>query len=163
VFGVEADIDYSDMDGDDSATVDVPGFVAITTAASTEYNYFGSLRGRLGAAFERFLVYGTGGLAYADVENSASLTNELGQDYFGSSDDVQLGWTVGGGVEVAVTDNVTLGAEALYFDLGDENVDLDPVAGFVPPAGTDVEADFENTGVIARARLTIKFGGLFGG
>lgn len=163
VFGLEADIDYSDMEGGGAITVTVPPFAPTTTAANTDYDFFGTVRGRLGAAFDRFLVYGTGGLAYADVENSASVTNTLAQDFAGSEDDVFFGWTAGGGVEFAVTDNVTLGGEALYFDLGDETVSLAPVAPFVPPAGAAVDANFENTGVIARGRLSVKFGSLFGG
>jgi outer membrane immunogenic protein len=114
VFGLEADIDYSDMEGDAGVLVLVPGAVGVTTAASTEYDYFGTFRGRIGAAFHRVLVYGTGGLAFAGVENFATSfeSGAGGRAFEGSNDDTQVGWTAGGGVEFAVTDNVTLGAEA---------------------------------------------------
>jgi outer membrane immunogenic protein len=161
VFGLEADIDYTDMEGDAAVRVIGGGF-DVTTAASTEYDYFGTFRGRIGAAFDRVLVYGTGGLAFADVENFASGADPLGRRFEGGSEDTELGWTAGGGVEFAVTDNVTLGAEALYFDLGDEDVRLNSV-GTAVPAGTFIDANFENTGVLARGRVSVKFGSLFGG
>lgn len=171
VFGVEADIDYSDMEG--TGTVNLTnagtGFVPFASSVTTDYDFFGTFRGRLGAAFDRVLVYGTGGLAYADIEDSASFgfpgfpTLATEQVYRGSEDDVEFGWTAGGGVEVAVTDNVSFGAEALYFDLGDRNVDLNAAPGAAVPAAADVDINFEHTGVIARGRLSVKFGSLFGG
>jgi outer membrane immunogenic protein len=70
---------------------------------------FGTVRGRVGFAFDRFLVYGTGGFAYSDVNIKRN------------NDDWKWGWTAGGGVEAAVTDNISVKVEYLYADLGDDN------------------------------------------
>lgn len=67
-------------------------------------HYLGTVRGRLGIAISRALVYGTGGYAY-----------NLRRD----------GVTYGGGVEFGVSNNVTIGAEYLRVDMsrGGYNVD----------------------------------------
>ena len=58
----------------------------------------GSLRGRAGIALDRFLLYGTAGLAGTKLELSSA----------GDSDDKDLwGWTAGAGVEGMITDNIT--------------------------------------------------------
>ncbi len=74
-----------------------------------EVDLFGTVRGRLGlAAFDRALIYATGGLAWKADENSNS-----------GSDDI--GFTVGGGVEYAFTNNLSLKVEGLYVDFSDNN------------------------------------------
>ena len=78
----------------------------------TNVNWFGTLRGRLGYAFNNVLVYGTGGLAYGGVnfriENSR-LTRLAAQH----------GWTAGGGVEYMFTPNWSgkIEYEHVTFDL----------------------------------------------
>ena len=57
VFGVETDIDWSNMRGS----------TACTTGCETRNNYLGTFRGRLGYAMDRWLPYITGGLAYGDI------------------------------------------------------------------------------------------------
>lgn len=103
VFGVETDLNYSDADGKKSRR----GF---RTTLNSDYN--GAVRGRVGYAFGRFLVYGAGGFAYADREFKR----------FGDSDSkTAYGYTVGGGVEAAVTENVALRADYRYTDYGKDS------------------------------------------
>ena len=74
----------------------------------------GSLRARAGLAFDRFLIYGTGGLAFGEVK--AKNTD-------GTSDSAtKTGWTLGGGVEAAITDHMTARLEYRYTDLGTANL-----------------------------------------
>lgn len=76
----------------------------------------GSVRGRIGFTWDRFLVYGTGGFAYSDLN-----INNAGKNKNNKNDgDFLFGWTAGGGVEFAVTDNVLVKLEYLYYDVGDE-------------------------------------------
>ncbi len=79
------------------------------------------MRARAGVAFDRALIYATGGFAFADDAN---------------------GWTVGGGLEYAFTNNLSAKIEGLY-------VNLDQDHDFV-----DDEAEF---GVV-RAGLNFRFG-----
>ncbi len=68
-----------------------------------------SVRGRLGYAYDRYLLYGTGGIAFGDIKN-------------GGASETKTGWTVGAGVEAALTSNVVGRLEYRYTDLGSANV-----------------------------------------
>ncbi|WP_157016075.1 outer membrane protein [Mesorhizobium xinjiangense] len=117
VFGVEGDASAISNDERFSSSV---GDVEVGT------DYLASLRGRLGYAWDRVMVYGTGGVAFADasangVVNGASLD---------TSRDL-TGWTVGAGVDYAITNNWVGRVEYRYYDFSNEdfgdlsNVDLD--------------------------------------
>jgi outer membrane immunogenic protein len=109
VAGVEADIQYAGIDstvravGDDDAPITV----------KTQLDWYGTARLRAGYAFDNVLIYGTGGLAYGHVKSKFSVP---GESFSGS--ETKFGWTLGGGVEYALTQNWTLRAEYLYIDLG---------------------------------------------
>ena len=77
---------------------------------SINLRYYGTVRGRLGYAFNRMLIYATGGFAYGETSVSG------GGD--ASNDRIQTGYTVGGGVEYAIFDHASLFAEYDYVDLG---------------------------------------------
>jgi outer membrane immunogenic protein len=84
-----------------------------TMATSTsELSAFGTLRGRAGIAFDRWLVYGTGGLAYGHVDNSVE-----GPKVYTISRDA-IGWAAGAGVEWAFAANWSVKAEYQYLNLG---------------------------------------------
>jgi outer membrane immunogenic protein len=117
VYGLEADVDVSDYD--DTR----PAFTG--GSATQEVGVQGSLRGRLGYALGRTMVYGTAGGAVADIETSA--TDRLGNS--GGTDDARFGWTVGAGVEHAITDQMFVRGEYRYTDYGDETFDLGPAGG----------------------------------
>jgi outer membrane immunogenic protein len=104
VFGAEADIQYADLGGKHS-------FAPFWNGGSNG-NYFGTVRGRVGFAFDRALIYATGGLAYGDV----------GQDWWGNNS-TRAGWTLGAGVEYAFTNNWTARVEGLWvkLDKGNKN------------------------------------------
>jgi len=97
--------------------------------------FLGTLRGRGGIAFDRFLVYGTGGVAFGG--NSDRANTFLGAvagvpTIFtaNTSTGTQIGYTVGGGVEYAVLNNLSIKAEYLFVDLGRRNrTFIDPVTG----------------------------------
>jgi outer membrane immunogenic protein len=109
VYGVEADIEYTAIDG---------GFVLPSGEITTiDVGLQGSLRARLGVAFNRVLIYGTGGVAFADVDYV--FTNVIGvSDTIGAT---RVGFTVGGGGDVAITDRLFGRAEYRYTDFGGEN------------------------------------------
>ncbi len=72
------------------------------------------MRGPVGYAFDRFLVYGTGGFAYGDVGGNRGVDPVLGYHRDNSTNG---GWTLGGGAEYAVTENITAKLEGLYVNL----------------------------------------------
>ena len=84
------------------------------------------MRGRLGYAFDRALLYATGGIAFADasiqsnfVPVTAGAVNFPGSR--ASDSTVLVGPTVGGGLEYALTPNISLAAEYRYTDYGHDH------------------------------------------
>src|SRR5690606_11896737 len=73
-------------------------------------NHFGTLRGRLGFAFDRTMLYGTGGLAWGG--------HRLNVAGLGSQTKTHTGWTLRPGIEHAFTPNRSPKHEYLYADLG---------------------------------------------
>lgn len=113
VAGIEADIQGGSLKSEINASIPPVGL-----SGGTEMKWFGTVRGRLGYAFDRVLVYGTGGFAYGSEDtylNAAPLLT------FSRSADL-TGWTAGGGVEYAVTNNVSVKTEYLYFEFDRNNI-----------------------------------------
>ena len=113
VVGLETDIQYSDLSGKTRPVTFADGNVGVGRG---EVEYFGTVRGRIGAAFDRALIYVTGGLAYGETK-FRGLDTTAGLSF--SKSKPTAGWTIGGGLEYAFTDNITAKAEYLYVDLGD--------------------------------------------
>lgn len=107
VLGLETDLQYSDMK---SSRVNVIG-----GTNKGELEYFGTVRGRVGYAFDRFLPYVTGGFAYG--QNKVTIS---GLGISASDDNTHYGYTVGAGLEYAFTNNLTAKIEYLYTDLGEK-------------------------------------------
>jgi outer membrane immunogenic protein len=96
LFGAETDI--------------VAASISEEGATDFEMDWIGTVRGRIGFAFDRFVVFGTGGFAWTNAEF----------DGVGNDSNFHGGWTVGGGVEAAITGNISAKAEYLYMDFTDE-------------------------------------------
>lgn len=100
VLGIEGDLQINSADD---------------TFAAWKFSnpWFGTVRGRVGYAFNNVLLYGTGGLAFG------SLKGELPGGL--SETTTSAGWTVGAGAEFAVNQNWSAKIEYLYVDLGEKN------------------------------------------
>ena len=167
VVGAEADAEFANIDGDD----DDDGFFDFDDddddfsrfRATREYNFLASARLRAGVTFNRFLVYATGGYAYAnaDVETrfEARFEDEFfEEDLFEDDDESEglHGYTVGGGVEALVGTNMSVGLEYRYTNFEDTEivgrrlVDADDFEDF--DAGS-MENDFH----AVRARFSYHF------
>jgi iron complex outermembrane recepter protein len=107
VFGIEADGDWADTSGFGTFTASA----LCTGGCFTTSSWLSTVRGRAGYAFDRFLVYGTGGAAFGSVRTNFS------NDPVTSS--IEAGWTVGAGVEVAFARNWSAKAEYLFVNLAD--------------------------------------------
>jgi outer membrane immunogenic protein len=110
VVGIEGDIEYSDMKG--TVSFD-PGLTRFHRVSGE--NWQGSLRARVGVAFDRLLVYATGGVAFADMGYDVGF---IGAVPYHTISKTHTGWTLGGGVEYAFTQNVTGRVEYRYADYG---------------------------------------------
>jgi outer membrane immunogenic protein len=158
VAGIEADISYTDLSSDvtyASPATFGPALAGTQSSFTQDLEYLGTVRARLGVAFDRLLVYATGGFAFGGVEIDANFLNSAGATQFvGDRSSTQTGYTVGGGVEYAFTNNLTFKAEYLYYDLGDKDV----VVNSVPGVGNgSYISKIETDGHIVRAGLNFKF------
>src|SRR5262252_3522223 len=122
VLGVETDFQAFALKQsfDGTFTTPVAGPQITHTSIQTDWLY--TLRGRAGFAIDRLLVYGTGGLAVADIKFAQSNAYPLfGAPAFNDSfslSTTKAGWVAGAGAEYAITRNWTAKAEYLYVDLG---------------------------------------------
>ncbi|KAA2235356.1 outer membrane protein [Salinarimonas soli] len=123
VAGIEADLQYADFGGRNAERLGTftytgvgSGLTSVVTNDISSLEYFGTVRARLGVAFDRVLVYGTGGFAFGGTDRG---NNFCGAFRSCSNDDTSVGYAVGGGVEYAFTNNLTFKLEGLYVNLGD--------------------------------------------
>jgi outer membrane immunogenic protein len=138
VGGVETDLQYAAVGnkGASYGTTYYPG---------DSDGFLGTIRARAGVALDRALVYGTGGFAYGDIGGNRGVDPVLGHH---SGDEINWGWTIGGGVEYAITNNFTAKVEGLY-------VDIDTKDNFDQGGRVSVNRDAE-FGVL-RAGVNYKF------
>ena len=125
VFGIEGDISFTDWD-ESSVVFDEPldnfGIAADAVGvASVDVDFLASVRGRLGYAMDSVMIYGTGGLAWADATARAhvNLIDDAGDVETVASakenfDD--LGFVVGGGMAwMVIPQTFSVGVEGLYY------------------------------------------------
>lgn len=94
----------------------------------------GTVRARAGIAFGNLLVYGTGGYAYGRVEQSGSITPipTNNPTYLASRSEIAGGWTLGGGVEYAITPGISVRLDYMRYDLGRAQLTLREVTRQAP-------------------------------
>lgn len=149
VFGIEGDFGLGDVEGWGLPTR-VPGSEEYRYAYSMDWN--GHLRARAGFAEDRALFFVAGGFAVASHTLGVEETfidqwqNEVTQ-WNGEDNHTHYGWSVGGGVEYALTDSVLLRVEYLYDDYGSKNYTDDE----------DYEYDVVLTAQTVRAAVSFKF------
>jgi outer membrane immunogenic protein len=173
IFGVEADVQASGEKASRSFSnafsftapppnppFPVSGIATMDYAANI--NWFGTVRGRVGYAWDRILFYATGGLAYGGVKIAG--TNTVSGTVAGlpflsvigiGHSQVNAGWTVGAGLEGALGDRWTWKAEYLYLDLGSMN-DPDGLLLVTSTSGGRVTTHTNYTDNIVRLGLNFR-------
>lgn len=108
VLGIESDIDWMNVKGNSAAA---GGVCAADGGGScqTQQSWLGTTRVRAGYAFDRWLPYVTGGVAYGNIQAVQPT---------GTSSNTNVGWTAGAGVEYGITRNWSAKLEYLHIDLG---------------------------------------------
>ncbi len=113
---------------------------ATAYTVTSRQNYDANLRARLGYSFDRFLPYIAGGVAFGNSKTNISFTNGA---TFATNDSSRVGYTIGGGLEYAITNNILARVEYRYTDFGRES--------------------FGNTAANAQARSDYKSHAVLGG
>jgi outer membrane immunogenic protein len=112
VVGIEGDAEWANIRG---GSVNFPNTGVPPDSYETQANFEASVRGRLGYAFQNWLFYATGGVAWANIKEIYT------SPFFGVSEtisDTRTGWTVGAGVEYAFAPNWVGRIEYRYADFG---------------------------------------------
>lgn len=115
VLGLEGSVDGTSL-SNTSAAFFPDG---TTLSAHSTADIQGSICGKLGVAWDRALIYATGGVAFGGFNTTVSISNP-GFGFFGSGNvsTTRVGWTVGGGIQYAVTNNWSIFAEYRYTNFG---------------------------------------------
>jgi outer membrane immunogenic protein len=155
VLGLETDIQGAGQRGSNNTACSIAGcIIAGSTIADTEkLTWFGTTRARVGIASGSWLAYVTGGAAYGGVSATGVTTIPGVGSITVAKSSTQGGWTVGGGIEAALTGKWTWKVEYLYMDLGTINASIaDP---FI--AGATVGGSAHFTDNILRAGVNMHF------
>jgi outer membrane immunogenic protein len=151
VLGVEGDWQWSNLLGNNQILAPLGStgtFPSGPFLVSTTVKDYATARGRLGLAFDRFLLFGTGGWAWGNPLTSYAL---VGAAPFFNNAGSSTGWTAGLGVDYAFTDSVFGRIEYRYTSL--------ETAGFVSTATNSAAGSNRLPISDLRAGIAYKFGG----
>jgi outer membrane immunogenic protein len=164
VLGAAADFSVLDLHGSAAFPSVDAGKNGTADQIASRYDWLGTVRGRAGYAIGQSLIYGTGGFAFARVDDQ--YLNEMNGADAGafSTSGVRTGWTVGGGVEYALTSNWSVKLEYLHVGLAGTNLDVSgaltaAIAGggtAAPPPGS-VILHFNNSFDLVRAGVNFRW------
>lgn len=131
VFGIEGTISGTGIEGTGPCNV-----FGTPVTCKTSVDWMADISGRLGVVSGNALIYVKGGVAWADIEHTAS-SNFVGPPLAGSVTNTYWGGLLGVGVEYMVSRNWSAKIEYNYIQFETENLTLAQ-----PPLS--IGADFEN-------------------
>jgi outer membrane immunogenic protein len=125
VFGFEGDIDYANIKGNADYrgyAFNVPEYILGNLELESQWQ--ASARLRVGYAVDNFLLYGTGGVAFADGKLTSAGYGYSYGPYSSDDSNTHTGWTIGAGAEYAFSPNWIARAELRYTDFGSKTYEL---------------------------------------
>jgi outer membrane immunogenic protein len=137
VVGFEGDVDYSMMKYNFTA----PGTFGLGSATLTYKNdLVSTFAARFGFAADRALFYAKAGGAWTNESINTTGTDVVFGTLSGSDSFERLGWMVGGGIEYAVWNNLTLKAEYNFLDFGTKTENLTITSSTFGPLTTTISS-----------------------
>jgi outer membrane immunogenic protein len=128
VVGVESDITWGNLNGTNASAFG-PGTLTISRAFTADTNWIATTAATFGTTLApTVLLYGKAGVAWANTGYTDSWSVPGMPSFGGTGSDTRVGWTVGTGVEWAVTTSLSLKAEYDYLDFGKHNVAINEAA-----------------------------------
>lgn len=117
VYGIEGEYNFGELGSVDGSSdgVPPPSFGFIRNGIDADIEGTGAIRGRLGLAMNRGLLYGTAGFAFATVDLDGT-PGGGGPGPFNPSE-MLTGWTIGAGYEYAFNESWTVRFDYRYSDL----------------------------------------------
>jgi len=156
VFGIEGDFDGTNLKRNFVVQTNLAPFFFPGDAFQVKNEWQASVRGRLGYAWDRWMIYATGGVAFGQLEVTAAL---VGLPIF-QVDKTLTGWTVGGGFEYAFYNNWSFGVEYRFSQFDNENFGFGTLVLPAAINGFVANASFDTHEVTARLNYRFNwFGG----
>jgi outer membrane immunogenic protein len=143
VLGVEGDFSWTGLGLKGQGTDSIGNTINSTT------NWTSTVTGRVGAAFDRLLIYGKGGVAFA--QDNSGFTDVFGNN--ASTTFMRTGWTVGAGIEYALTNNWTARIEYDYLGFGSQSLNF--ATATTPSYTSNANLNIQEI----KAGINFKFGG----
>jgi outer membrane immunogenic protein len=143
VLGVEGDFTWTGLG------LKGQGSDSIGNTINTTVNWTSTVTGRVGAAFDRLLVYGKGGVAFA--QDNSGFTDVFGNN--ASTSFTRTGWTVGAGIEYAITNNWSARLEYDYLGFGPQSLNF--ATATTPSYSSNANLNIQEI----KAGVNFKFGG----
>jgi outer membrane immunogenic protein len=150
VLGLEADGSWTD-----ASDCGAPFFRSLAGSAyngCNQVNWYATGTARVGVAMDRALFYIKGGAAFAGEEQNITFRNVVTTS---TATDTRFGWTVGGGIEYALSPNWSVKAEYNYMDFGSQNYTFTYAAN---PAALVERWDISQQVHIAKFGINYRFG-----
>lgn len=150
VLGIEADITWADIDATGTFDTDKYNPSVWSKKHDLSLDHFGTARVRVGYAAGNLLPYVTGGFAWGKTSGDLAVAYYppgAAEPYGISGASVKeahTGWTVGGGVEWAITQSLSFKAEYLHIDLGEETYNFKGEVFNISGPGTGVPFDTDS-------------------
>jgi outer membrane immunogenic protein len=150
VIGGEGNFSWADISGSSTFPGFSVGSTATTVTADAKTDWLASVTGRVGYAWDHWLLYAKGGAAWAHDKYNI-------ETYLGTwaASETRSGWTVGGGLEWAFADNWSAKLEYQFYDFGNRDVT------FVNPARFDAVENVKQQIQTVKLGLNYRFSGLF--
>lgn len=157
VFGIEGDWQWANQQTNFSAIVcPAPAPAGCTVSQNGEISWFATARGRLGVAFDRALWYVTGGAAWINVQHNVTSTLAGTTTTWLNPSTTAVGWTAGGGLEVALAQNWTARVEYLYMQ-ADATLNGVIPASTITPGGGNITENLTIKNNVIRGAINFKF------
>jgi outer membrane immunogenic protein len=153
VFGLDSDFNWSGISESTSFAHGASGGrPAYTGTLSQDLDWFSTTRVRLGWAQDQWMIFAAGGLASGKIKSSYADIDAAGRTFTGSDSTWKYGWTIGGGLEYALSQNWFLRGEYMYIDLGKTNYQS---LSNTPASGTWL-TEVDTKAHVARVALTYR-------
>ena len=141
VLGVEGDFSWTNLKGS--------GTDSLGDSINTGVNWTSTVTGRIGAAFDRFLIYGKGGVAFA--QDASSFTDSFANS--ANTTFMRTGWTAGAGLEYGITRNWSAKIEYDYLNFGSQALNF--TTPTTPLYGSNANLNIQEV----KAGINFRFGG----
>jgi outer membrane immunogenic protein len=159
VFGVEGDVDAQRWRDSRTLVAPLPGGATSFVAGDTfglRSRWEASARARLGYAWDRWMIYATGGAAWTDVRSDVNFIAVTAGGFPFPADVVstsktRVGATVGGGLEYAFVNNWSFGVEGRYTWYGTQSFSGGALA--IGATGTPAAPNFTFSNALASYKV----------